>query len=97
MSEAGTRGTRKTLIGIVRKVSSAKTISVVVSRRVRHPKYGKYVTRSQRMLVHDETSEARPGDRVEIASIRPISARKFWRVVRVASKGVGEPGAETVA
>ena len=97
MSETGTRGVRKSLTGVVRKVSSAKTISVVVSRRMRHPKYGKYVTRSQRLLAHDEKCEARVGDRVEIGSTRPISAQKFWCLVRVTGKGDIAPGVETVA
>jgi small subunit ribosomal protein S17 len=78
------RKTRSTIVG---KVTSAhktpKTIRVEVDYLVRHPKYGKYLRRFIKLLVHDEKGEARQGDVVEVMECRPISKTKSWRLVRV--------------
>ncbi len=74
---------RKTLVGTVHSDKMHKTISVDVERRVKHVMYGKYLTRSNRFLAHDEKEDARMGDRVELAETRPTSKRKRWRLVRV--------------
>jgi small subunit ribosomal protein S17 len=60
-----------------------KTITVTVERYVKHPKYGKYMRRRSRYKAHDETNDAREGDRVEIAETRRLSSDKCWRLVRV--------------
>ena len=86
MVDTATRNKRKGLTGVVRNVSGAKTISVEVQRRFRHPRYGKFITRSVNHLVHDEKSEAGAGDTVEIMESRPLSARKHWRLCRVLKK-----------
>ena len=86
MAETAARNKRKALTGVVRKVSGAKTISVKVERRVKHPRYGKYLTRSINHLVHDEKCEAGAGDTVEIMACRPLSASKRWRLCRVVEK-----------
>ncbi len=74
---------RKTLVGTVHSDKMDKTISVDVERRVKHAVYGKYLTRSNRFLAHDEKEDARTGDRVELVETRPTSKRKRWRLVRV--------------
>jgi len=78
---------RKTRRRIVGKVTSAhktpKTIRVEVEYLVRHPKYGKYLRRVTKLLVHDEKQEARQGDVVEVMECRPVSKTKSWRLVRV--------------
>ena len=74
---------RKTLVGTVHSDKMHKTISVNVERRVKHAMYGKYLTRSNRFLAHDEKEDARTGDRVELVETRPTSKRKRWRLVRV--------------
>jgi len=73
------RGSRQRLQGVVVRDKAARTITVQVTRRFRHPRYGKMVRRNTRIAVHDETDEARVGDRVEIVSCRPMSRMKRWR------------------
>jgi small subunit ribosomal protein S17 len=60
-----------------------KTIVVDVERRVAHPKYGKILRKETRLYAHDEREEAKRGDQVEIASTRPLSRLKRWRLLRV--------------
>ena len=74
---------RKVLQGTVHSDRMQKTITVDVARRVKHPKYGKYLVRTSRFSVHDEKNEARPGDTVEIAETRPLSKSKRWRLLRI--------------
>lgn len=84
------RGNRHRLRGIVVRDKAARTITVQVTRRFRHPRYGKMVRRNTRIAAHDETNEARVGDTVEIESCRPLSRTKRWRLVRVVQRGPGE-------
>ena len=80
------RGNRHDLRGVVVRDKGAKTITVLVARRFRHPKYGKMVRRNSRIVAHDEANEARLGDVVEIVESRPMSKTKRWRLVRVAER-----------
>jgi small subunit ribosomal protein S17 len=57
------------------------TIEVRVDRRVQHPLYKKYMTRSKKYAAHDETNRYKAGDLVRIQECRPISKRKHWEVV----------------
>jgi len=63
-----------------------KSITVLVERRVKHPIYGKYMTRSTKLHVHDENNECRAGDKVEIVECRPVSKTKTWNLVRVVER-----------
>jgi small subunit ribosomal protein S17 len=63
-----------------------KSISVLVERKKRHPKYGRVVTLSTKFMAHDEAGEAKEGDVVEIMETRPLSKLKRWRLVRVVEK-----------
>ena len=74
------------MIGTVTSAKTPKTITVEVERTFRHRKYGKYLRKRKRYLVHDEAGAARLGDSVEIESTRPLSARKRWRLLRVISR-----------
>ena len=65
-----------------------KTIGVLVERRVKHPLYGKIITRSTRFLAHDESNECGEGDMVQIEEYRPLSKHKSWRLIKVVSKAV---------
>jgi small subunit ribosomal protein S17 len=58
-----------------------KTIIVRVERRVMHPVYKKYVSRSKKYAAHDEDNRYRTGDTVRIEESRPISKRKSWMVI----------------
>jgi small subunit ribosomal protein S17 len=60
-----------------------KTITVVVERRVKHPVYGKYITRSSKVHAHDENNTAGIGDTVLVAESRPLSKTKTWTLVEV--------------
>ena len=86
-------GNRKTLTGTVTSDKMEKTITVVVERRYKHPKYGKYVLQTKKYAVHDETNEAHTGDRVEIAETRPLSKRKCWRLLRIVAHSATRGGA----
>ena len=74
---------RKTLTGVVHADKMAKSITVDVTRRVKHPMYGKYLTKTSRFMAHDETNEANVGDRVQICEMRPLSKNKRWRLVQI--------------
>jgi small subunit ribosomal protein S17 len=82
VQDTQTKGER-TLTGRVTSNKMSKTIAVEVERLVKHPKYGKYVRRTTKLLAHDEKSESREGDKVAIVQCRPLSRRKSWRLVRV--------------
>jgi len=57
-----------------------KTISVAVDRQIKHPIYGKYITKTTKYMAHDEENTANEGDVVQITSTRPLSKRKSWRL-----------------
>ena len=87
------RGTRRRTRGIVTSEAGAKTITIRVSTRVPHPKYGKMVRRDRKIRVHDEKDEAHVGDLVEIEECRPMSRTKHWRLVSIVKKSPGALGA----
>lgn len=60
-----------------------KTITVAVDRQVKHPIYGKFITKTTKYMAHDEDNDAHIGDTVQIMSTRPLSKRKTWRLVEV--------------
>ena len=69
--------------GRVTSDKMTKTVTVLVERRVKHPLYGKVVTKSQKYHAHDEASIAKEGDLVEIEATRKLSKTKAWRVSRL--------------
>ena len=81
-----TRGHRKDRIGVVVSDKMDKTVVVEITRRYRHPVYGKYVKRSKKYHVHDERNDCRIGDRVQIEETRPLSKMKRWRLKTVIQK-----------
>ncbi|MBY4798160.1 30S ribosomal protein S17 [Collinsella sp. AGMB00827] len=85
MPEATTteRHARKVRQGVVVSLSGDKSIVVLVSQRKRHPKYGKMMTRSKKLHVHDEQNTAGLGDTVKVMECRPLSATKRWRLVDI--------------
>ena len=84
MSEA--RAGRKVREGMVVSDKMDKTIVVSIEDRVKHPLYGKVMTQTQRLKVHDEGNIAGVGDRVRVMETRPLSATKRWRLVEVVEK-----------
>jgi small subunit ribosomal protein S17 len=69
---------RRMVVGTVMSNKMQKTIVVKVDRRVRHTEYKKYVVRSRRFKAHDETNDAKIGDRVQLVESRPLSRDKRW-------------------
>jgi small subunit ribosomal protein S17 len=84
MSE--TQKTTKTVTGEVVSNKMDKTISVQVSRKVKHPLYEKYIKRSTKIMAHDENNECNEGDVVVIEASRPLSKNKSWKLQKVVSK-----------
>jgi small subunit ribosomal protein S17 len=82
------RGNRKRVIGIVSSAKMDKTRVVAVTELYRHPKYGKFIKRTQKFHVHDETNSAKEGDKVLIIETRPLSATKRWRLMQVLERAV---------
>ncbi len=80
------RNLRKTRIGVVSSNKMAKTITVAVERKVKHPIYGKFVKKTTKFHAHDEKNECVPGDVVKIMETRPLSKTKRWRLVEVVEK-----------
>ncbi|MFZ4758864.1 MAG: 30S ribosomal protein S17 [Burkholderiaceae bacterium] len=87
--EAAVVGAQRTLTGRVTSNKMTKTVTVLIERKVKHPLYGKYITRSTKYHAHTEEA-LNEGDLVEIKECRPMSKTKNWLVVRrlEASKGV---------
>jgi small subunit ribosomal protein S17 len=76
-------GSVRSLIGRVVSNKMHKSVVVLVERKVKHPKYGKYLRRSTRLHVHDEENVCQVGDVVEIFQCCPVSKTKSWRLLRV--------------
>ena len=81
-----TTANKRTLTGRVVSDKMNKTVTVLVERRVKHPLYGKIMTRSQKYHAHDEKGEFKMGDLVTIEECRPISKTKAWRVSMLLEK-----------
>lgn len=86
MSE--TSSIKRTLIGRVVSDKMEKTVTVLVERKVKHPKYGKVMVRSKKYHAHNEGNAAKAGDLVEIVETRPISRTKAWAVTSVLEKAI---------
>jgi len=76
----------RSFMGKVVSNKAHKTITVLVNRKVKHPLYGKIITRSKKYHVHDENNEAQIGDTVLIEETKPISKTKTWNLVKFISK-----------
>jgi small subunit ribosomal protein S17 len=76
----------RALTGKVVSNKMEKTIAVEIERLIKHPRYGKYIRRTTKLLAHDENKEAREGDTVSIAPCRPLSRRKSYKLVSVIEK-----------
>ncbi len=77
---------KRQLTGRVVSDKMAKTVTVLVERRMKHKLYGKYITRSSKYHAHDEAAECKAGDLVRIEECRPISRTKAWKVIELVEK-----------
>ncbi len=80
------RKLRKEKVGLVVSNKMTKSIVVTVERKVKHPKYGKFVKKTSKFMAHDEKNECSIGDTVRIAETRPLSKDKCWRLVEIIEK-----------
>jgi small subunit ribosomal protein S17 len=80
----------RTLTGRVISNKMDKTINVSIVRKVKHPKYGKYLKRTSKILAHDPENQCQEGDTVIIQEGRPISKRKAWSLVQVVEKSINQ-------
>lgn len=78
----------RSLTGKVVSDKMDKTIVVLIERRVKHPIYGKYVSKSSKLKAHDEQNECKMGDLVTISESRPLSKTKSWALVKIEERAV---------
>lgn len=82
MSEENMNNTgRRELTGRVVSDKMDKTVSVEVIRRVKHPRYHKYINRRSVYKAHDEENTCKVNDLVVIRESRPLSRTKRWSVI----------------
>ncbi len=80
------RNLRKERIGVVTSNKMDKSVVVAVERKVKHPKYGKFVKKTSKFFAHDEKNECSIGDTVRIMETRPLSKLKNWRLIEIVEK-----------
>jgi small subunit ribosomal protein S17 len=86
VQEQGARGRPKSRIGTVVSNKMMKTVVVVVERRMKHGRYGKYMTEKNKYKAHDEENSCKIGDKVRITETRPFSKDKRWRVSEIVAR-----------
>lgn len=74
---------KRTLSGRVTSNKTDKTVTVLVERRLKHPLYGKFITRSKKYHAHDDNNQFSIGDFVQIVECRPLSRTKNWKVIKL--------------
>jgi len=79
---------KREIQGVVVQKTGDKSITVLVERRVMHPKYRKYVKRFKKFIVHDEKNEVKTGDIIKAVECRPLSKRKSFRLSQIVRVGV---------
>lgn len=80
------RNLRKERVGIVTSDKMDKSIVVSVERKVKHPKYGKFLKKTTKFVAHDQKNECGIGDTVRIMETRPLSKTKNWRLIEIVEK-----------
>ncbi len=80
--------TTRVLTGRVTSNKMQKTITVLVERTIKHPRYGKYIKHSTKLHAHDDDNACQQGDIVKIAQCRPLSKTKSWRLHEIVTHSV---------
>jgi len=83
LNETNEIKTGRMVSGKVVSTKMDKSIVVLIERRVKHPVYGKYITRSSKLHAHDANNECKEGDKVTVKEVRPISKTKTWSLVSI--------------
>jgi small subunit ribosomal protein S17 len=86
MAETQIRNARKVRTGVVVSRSGDKTVTVQITYRKHHPKYGKMMTLHKKLHCHDEKNECGLGDTVRVMETRPLSKTKCWRVAEIVER-----------
>ncbi len=80
------RNLRKERTGVVVSNKMEKSIVITVQRKMKHPIYGKFITRTTKFMAHDEKNSCNIGDTVRIMETRHLSKRKSWRLVEIVER-----------
>ena len=78
---------KSTVIGKVVSISMDKTISVEIERKIKHPLYNKFISKTSRLMAHDEDNSSKIGDVVALIQSHPISKRKSWSLRKIIREG----------
>ncbi|WP_247232665.1 30S ribosomal protein S17 [Telluribacter sp. SYSU D00476] len=81
--EASNRNLRKERVGRVVSNKMEKSCVITVERKVKHPMYGKFMSKTSKLMVHDENNQAGIGDTIRVMETRPLSKNKRWRLVEI--------------
>jgi len=81
-----TSAAKRTLQGVVTSSAGDKSATIMIERRIKHPIYGKFIKRSTKIRLHDETNECNKGDTILIEECRPMSKTKSWKLVKIVEK-----------
>jgi small subunit ribosomal protein S17 len=84
--EATERNLRKERVGKVVSNKMDKSCVITVERKVKHPMYGKFMTKTTKLMVHDENNQVGIGDTIKVMETRPLSKNKRWRLVEILEK-----------
>ena len=88
MSETTEKISKKSNItGKVVSASMDKSISVAVERRIKHPLYNKYISKTTKIMAHDQNNDCKVGDIVSLNETRPMSKRKSWALNKIIKEG----------
>lgn len=79
---------KREIQGVVLQKAGDKTATILVERRVMHPRYHKFVKRFKKYMIHDEKNETKAGDTVVAIECRPLSRRKSYRLKTILATGV---------
>jgi small subunit ribosomal protein S17 len=80
------RNLRKVRVGQVLTDKMEKSCVIMVERKVKDPKYGKFVKKTTKLMVHDEDNQCGVGDTIRVMETRPLSKNKRWRLVEIIEK-----------
>ena len=80
------RNLRKVRVGRVVSDKMEKSCVIAIERKVKHPKYGKFMKKTTKLMVHDEANQCGVGDTIRVMETRPLSKNKRWRLVEVIEK-----------
>jgi len=80
------RNLRKVRVGRVVSDKMEKSCVIAVERKIKHPKYGKFMKKTTKLMVHDESNECGIGDTIRVMETRPLSKNKRWRLIEIIEK-----------